>query len=141
MPSSANSHHHSPASNNQYAHQTPGIQQLLAAEKRAAEKVAEARKRKLRRVKQAREEAEAEIESLRIRKEQSFLQFEEEFLCNKEDIAQQIENNTENYLERMEKIFQKNKANVIDDLIDLVVENIKVEPNRNFYMLQMFKEI
>ena len=44
------------------ASQTQGIQQLLAAEKRAAEKVSEARKRKNRRLKQAKEEAQAEIE-------------------------------------------------------------------------------
>ena len=44
------------------ASQTQGIQQLLAAEKRAAEKVSEARKRKNRRLKQAKEEAQTEIE-------------------------------------------------------------------------------
>ncbi len=44
------------------ASQTQGIQQLLAAEKRAAEKVSEARKRKNRRLKQAKEEAQSEIE-------------------------------------------------------------------------------
>lgn len=44
------------------AAQTQGIQQLLAAEKRAAEKVNEARKRKARRLKQAKDEAQGEIQ-------------------------------------------------------------------------------
>ena len=44
------------------ATQSQGIQQLLAAERRAAEKTAEARKRKNRRMKQAKDEAMVEIE-------------------------------------------------------------------------------
>ena len=51
------------------AAQTQGIQQLLAAEKRAAEKVSEARKRKNRRLKQAKEEAQAEIEKYKQERE------------------------------------------------------------------------
>jgi len=47
------------------ASQTQGIQQLLAAEKRAAEKINEARKRKNLRLKQAKQEAQAEIEKYR----------------------------------------------------------------------------
>ncbi len=47
------------------ASQTAGIQQLLAAEKRAAEKVNEARKRKARRLKQAKEEAQQEVDRYR----------------------------------------------------------------------------
>lgn len=47
------------------ASQTAGIQQLLAAEKRAAEKINEARKRKAQRLKQAKQEAQAEIEKYR----------------------------------------------------------------------------
>lgn len=47
------------------ASQTQGIQQLLAAEKRAAEKINEARKRKTQRLKQAKQEAQAEIDKYR----------------------------------------------------------------------------
>lgn len=47
------------------ASQTAGIQQLLAAEKRAAEKINEARKRKTQRLKQAKQEAQAEIDKYR----------------------------------------------------------------------------
>lgn len=49
----------------QMASQTQGIQQLLAAEKRAAEKINDARKRKAQRLKQAKQEAQAEIEKYR----------------------------------------------------------------------------
>lgn len=84
------------------ASQTQGIQQLLAAEKRAAEKVSEARKRKFRnwksfidfilqnlswkyfrlikgkqkRLKQAKEEAQDEIEKYRQERERQFKEFE-----------------------------------------------------------------
>lgn len=79
------------------ASQTQGIQQLLAAEKRAAEKVTEARKRKkmdfyllfavsvshiyslvgkARRLKQAKEEAQDEIEKYRQEKDRQFKEFE-----------------------------------------------------------------
>jgi V-type H+-transporting ATPase subunit G len=85
------------------ASQTQGIQQLLAAEKRAAEKVSEARKRKLifcnfsliflrfieklfwiffifpgkqKRLKQAKEEAQDEIEKYRQERERQFKEFE-----------------------------------------------------------------
>lgn len=81
------------------ASQTQGIQQLLAAEKRAAEKVSEARKRnkifsnsndmmtklilihfpiigKQKRLKQAKEEAQEEIERYRQERERQFKEFE-----------------------------------------------------------------
>lgn len=54
------------------ASQTQGIQQLLAAEKRAAEKINEARKRKAQRLKQAKQEAQAEIEKYRTVRAVSF---------------------------------------------------------------------
>lgn len=47
------------------ASQTAGIQQLLAAEKRAAEKINEARKKKAQRLRQAKQEAQAEIDKYR----------------------------------------------------------------------------
>jgi V-type H+-transporting ATPase subunit G len=81
------------------ASQTQGIQQLLAAEKRAAEKVSEARKRKWKilqclknwkfrkslifhvlgkqkRLKQAKEQAQEEIEKYRQEREKLFKEFE-----------------------------------------------------------------
>ncbi|KAA0191908.1 Atp6v1g [Hyalella azteca] len=58
------------------ASQSQGVQQLLAAEKKAAEKVAEARKRKARRLKQAKDEAQAEIEKFRLEREAAYKQYE-----------------------------------------------------------------
>ena len=85
------------------ASQTQGIQQLLAAEKKAAERVAEARKRKLeldtrhihqlvfkvsnvsmvlrtgkaKRLKQAKDEAQTEMDRYRIEREKQFKQYEQ----------------------------------------------------------------
>uniref|UniRef100_A0A5S6QM08 V-type proton ATPase subunit G n=1 Tax=Trichuris muris TaxID=70415 RepID=A0A5S6QM08_TRIMR len=73
------------------ASQTSGIQQLLAAEKKAAEQVNEARKRKARRLKQAKEEAQQEIEKYREQREQQFRQYEAKHLGSRQDIAQRIE--------------------------------------------------
>ncbi|VDP28690.1 unnamed protein product [Soboliphyme baturini] len=59
---------------------TTGIQQLLAAEKKAAEQVNEARKRKARRLKQAKEEAQQEIDKYRTVSKTATL-FIQPFLC------------------------------------------------------------
>ena len=76
------------------ASQTQGIQQLLAAEKRAAEKVSEARKRKNRRLKQAKEEAQAEIEKYKAERERQFKEHEARHVGSKGDIAARIEQDT-----------------------------------------------
>ncbi|KAF5288494.1 hypothetical protein FQA39_LY15423 [Lamprigera yunnana] len=77
------------------ASQTHGIQQLLAAEKKAAEKVSEARKRKTRRIKQARDEAQAEIEKYRKERERQYKEFEVKHLGSREDVAARIDKNTQ----------------------------------------------
>ncbi len=76
------------------ASQTQGIQQLLAAEKRAAEKVSEARKRKNRRLKQAKEEAQAEIEKYKGERDRQFKDHEARNVGSKGDIAARIEADT-----------------------------------------------
>lgn len=73
------------------ASQTQGIQQLLAAEKKAADKVAEARKRKARRLKQAKEEAQTEIEAYRQEREKQFKEFESKHLGSRDDVAAKID--------------------------------------------------
>lgn len=76
------------------ASQSTGIQQLLAAEKRAAEKVAEARKRKARRLKQAKEEAQAEIEAYRRERERQYKDHENQILGSKGDMESKVEQST-----------------------------------------------
>merc|ERR1712045_895862 len=100
--------------------QTQGIQQLLAAEKRAAEKVAEARKRKNRRLKQAKEEAQVEIEKYKGERERSF-----------KDIEAKIEADTVVKIEAMNRSVASNKGDVIANLITLV-RDIKPEVHKNY---------
>merc|ERR1712064_228083 len=110
---------------------TQGIQQLLAAEKRAAEKVAEARKRKNRRLKQAKEEAQVEIEKYKAERERSFKDNEAKNVGSKEDIAIKIEADTKVKIEAMNRSVASNKGEVITNLISLVCD-IKPEVHKNY---------
>nr|XP_023020672.1 V-type proton ATPase subunit G-like [Leptinotarsa decemlineata] len=94
------------------ASQTQGIQQLLAAEKRAAEKVSEARKRKARRLKQAKEEAQDEIEKYRKERERQFREFEAKHMGSREDVASKIEVDTKRRIEEMNKAIISQKEPV-----------------------------
>ncbi|XP_030750684.1 V-type proton ATPase subunit G-like [Sitophilus oryzae] len=122
------------------SHQTQGIQQLLAAEKRAAEKVAEARKRKVKRIKQARDEAQAEIEAYRNERERQFREYEARHMGSKEDVAARIDKDTQVYLQNMEKLVQDNKDQVIKELISLAVD-ITPEVHRNYFIMRSFNKI
>ena len=113
------------------ASQTQGIQQLLAAEKRAAEKVAEARKRKNRRLKQAKEEAQVEIEKYKAERERAFKDNEAKNVGSKEDIATKIEADTKVKIEAMNRSVASNKGEVISNLISLVCD-IKPEVHKNY---------
>ncbi|XP_023232708.1 V-type proton ATPase subunit G-like [Centruroides vittatus] len=112
------------------ASQTQGIQQLLAAEKRAAEKVAEARKRKATKLKQAKEEAQREIERIREEREREFKKYEEKHMGSREDIATKIEADTRIRIEMMNKAMNVNKDKVIEHLLTLVCD-IKPDVHRN----------
>jgi V-type H+-transporting ATPase subunit G len=113
------------------ASQTQGIQQLLAAEKKAADKVTEARKRKARRLKQAKEEAQDEIEKYRQERERQFKEFEIKHMGSKEDVAHRIDVDTKMKIEEMNKGVGVNKSEVICEILELVY-NIKPELHRNY---------
>nr|BAR72390.1 Vacuolar-type H+-ATPase subunit G [Nasutitermes takasagoensis] len=113
------------------ASQTQGIQQLLAAEKRAAEKVAEARKRKARRLKQAKEEAQDEIEKYRQERERQFKEFENKHMGSKEDVAARIEADTRIKIDEMQKAVNLHKEVVIVKVLELVYD-IKPELHKNY---------
>ena len=115
------------------ASQTQGIQQLLAAEKRAAEKINEARKRKAARLKQAKKEAQAEVEKYRDERERAFKEYEAKHLGTKEDIEKQIRNETNAQLEEMKRSVQANKQQVIVRLLQLVCD-IKPELHHNLIL-------
>ncbi|CAB3378018.1 Hypothetical predicted protein [Cloeon dipterum] len=113
------------------ASQTQGIQQLLAAEKRAAEKVSEARKRKARRLKQAKEEAQEEIEKYRQERESQFKEFETKHMGSREDVAARIDADTKIKIDEMNRAVKMQKSAVVEHLLSLVYD-IKPEVHKNF---------
>ncbi|XP_013777734.1 V-type proton ATPase subunit G-like [Limulus polyphemus] len=115
------------------ASQSQGIQQLLAAEKRAAEKVSEARKRKARRLKQAKEEAQAEIDKFRHEKERQFKEYEASHMGSRDDIAAKIDIDTRMKVEAMNHSVAANKEAVINQLLELICD-IKPTLHRNFHL-------
>jgi len=113
------------------ASQTQGIQQLLAAEKKAAEKVQAARKRKAIRLKQAKDEATAEIQKFKGEREIAFREYESKHMGSRDDVASQIEKETKIRLETMNKNVAQNKDQVIKDLLHRVIGEVKPELHRN----------
>ncbi|KAH0562791.1 V-type proton ATPase subunit G [Cotesia glomerata] len=113
------------------ASQTQGIQQLLAAEKKAADKVTEARKRKARRLKQAKEEAQDEIEKYRQEREKQFKEFEAKHMGSKEGVAARIDADTKLKIEEMNSQLSTHKDAVIQKILELVYD-IKPELHRNY---------
>ncbi|XP_023177955.1 V-type proton ATPase subunit G [Drosophila hydei] len=113
------------------ASQTQGIQQLLAAEKKAAEKVAEARKRKARRLKQAKDEATEEIEKFRQERERSFKEFEAKHMGSREGVAAKIDADTRVKLSDMEGAIRTRKEPVIQEVLQFVY-NISPEVHKNY---------
>lgn len=113
------------------ASQTQGIQQLLAAEKRAAEKVSDARKRKARRLKQAKEEAQDEIEKYRQERDRQFREFEAKHMGSKEDVAARIEADSRVKIEQMNQAVSVHKDAVMHEILELVY-NIKPQLHQNY---------
>ncbi|XP_072948223.1 V-type proton ATPase subunit G [Epargyreus clarus] len=113
------------------ASQTQGIQQLLAAEKRAAEKVSEARKRKAKRLKQAKEEAQDEVEKYRQERERQFKEFEAKHMGTREGVAAKIDAETRVKIDEMNKMVQAQQEAVIKDILNLVYD-IKPELHINY---------
>ncbi|CAH2097974.1 unnamed protein product [Euphydryas editha] len=113
------------------ASQTQGIQQLLAAEKRAAEKVSEARKRKAKRLKQAKEEAQDEVEKYRQERERQFKEFEAKHMGTREGVAAKIDAETRVKIDEMNKMVQTQQEVVIKDILNLVYD-IKPELHVNY---------
>ncbi|XP_014244662.1 V-type proton ATPase subunit G [Cimex lectularius] len=113
------------------ASQTQGIQQLLAAEKRAAEKVADAKKRKAKRLKQAKEEAQEEIEKYMLDREKQFKEFEAKHMGSREDVAARIDADTKQKIEEMTRAVNANKEAVIQRILELVYD-IKPEMHKNY---------
>ncbi|XP_055679362.1 V-type proton ATPase subunit G-like [Lutzomyia longipalpis] len=113
------------------ASNTQGIQQLLAAEKKAAEKVAEARKRKARRLKQAKDEATEEIEKYRVERDQQFKDFEAKHVGSREGVANKIDADTRLKIDDMNRTVTNHKERVIQEILTHIY-NIEPELHKNF---------
>ncbi|KAH7953372.1 hypothetical protein HPB49_007496 [Dermacentor silvarum] len=111
--------------------QSQGVQQLLAAEKKASERVAEARKRKAKRLKQAKDEAEVEINKFKAEKERQFKEYEARHMGSKEDIATKIEAETRQKMNEMNQLVAQHKKAVIEKLLSLVYD-IDPQVHRNY---------
>ncbi|CEF64698.1 V-type proton ATPase subunit G [Strongyloides ratti] len=115
------------------ASQTTGIQQLLAAEKKAGEKITEARKRKAQRLKEAKYDAQIEINKIKEEQEIKFKEFESEYLGSKESIEEKIKLDTTTTLKNLEDSVNKNKEHVINRLLQLVCD-IQPQLHRNLLL-------
>ncbi|XP_050090070.1 V-type proton ATPase subunit G [Anopheles aquasalis] len=113
------------------ASNTQGIQQLLAAEKKAADKVGEARKRKARRLKQAKDEATEEIEKYRGERERSFKDFEAKHVGSREGVSNKIDADTRVKIDEMNRALNTQKEPVIQDVLSFVYA-IKTELHKNY---------
>lgn len=107
------------------------VQLLLAAEKRATEKVSEARKRKAQRLKRAKEEAAAEIEQFKAERQITFTQYERDHIGSKDDIAKQIDRETTEKLESMDKRVNSSRKAILDALIGDVMGTVDARLHRN----------
>ncbi|XP_070509023.1 V-type proton ATPase subunit G-like [Chironomus tepperi] len=109
-----------------------GIQQLLAAEKKAADKVGEARKRKARRLKQAKDEATEEIEKYRNEREKQFKEFESKHIGSKDQVAAKIDADTRVKIDEMHRALQTHKEKVISEVLEHIYA-IKTELHKNYH--------
>ena len=119
------------------ASQTQGIQQLLAAEKRADEKVNQARKRKALKLKKAKEEAQAEVLRFREERDRQFKDYEKQYMGSKESSAVLIEESTVKNIEAMKYTVTSNKNKVIQYLIDQVFD-VQPQVHQNFRYQYIF---
>ncbi|KXJ15197.1 V-type proton ATPase subunit G [Exaiptasia diaphana] len=113
------------------ASHSQGIQQLLAAEKKAADLVADARKRKTKRLKQAKEEAVEEINAYKAEREKQFQEYKIEHMGSKDDFQVKIDENTQVKLTQMTDNVNKNKEAAIKRILELVYD-IQPELHQNF---------
>ncbi|XP_055541887.1 V-type proton ATPase subunit G-like [Wyeomyia smithii] len=113
------------------ASNTQGIQQLLAAEKKAAEKVGDARKRKARRLKQAKDEATEEIEKYRAEREKQFKDEEIKHIGSREGVSNKIDADTRVRIEEMNRALTTHKETVIVNVLEHVYA-IQLDLHKNF---------
>ncbi|KAM9324549.1 V-type proton ATPase subunit G 3 [Gastrophryne carolinensis] len=113
------------------ATQSQGIQQLLQAEKRAKDKLEEAKKRKNKRLRQAKEEAIADIDQYKLKREGDFRRIQTTVLGSQGNLAVKIDEQTTEKIHMYNTNFQKYKENVINKLLDMA-NNVNPELHENY---------
>jgi len=112
------------------ATQSQGIQQLLAAEKKAADIVAEARKRRTRRLKQAKEEAVVEVEQFKSEKERAFKSLEQQTLGSRSTTEDSTKVQTDKMIIEITRLYQQNSDKVLQDVLAGVM-NVEAKKHEN----------
>ncbi|OAV92648.1 V-type ATPase, G subunit [Puccinia triticina 1-1 BBBD Race 1] len=113
------------------AQQSQGIQALLDAEKEAARIVEKAREYRSQKLKDARGEAAKEIEALKAKREQEFNEFQQQHSGNTDSQQKVLEEETKQKIEVIKSEFNKNKAQVVSDLLSKVTD-VQPELHRNY---------
>ncbi|KAJ1969648.1 hypothetical protein H4R35_006082 [Dimargaris xerosporica] len=107
-----------------------GIQTLLEAEKEAAKTVERARQYRVQKLKEARSEAAKEIEELRAKKTNELAQYEQQHSGSSDQLAKQIEADTEVKIRELEQAFATHKDKVIQKLLETLTQvEANVHPN------------
>merc|ERR1711939_1171230 len=104
------------------AQNSAGIQTLLDAEREAQKIVQKAREYRTKRVKDARSEAQKEIEDYRKQKDEEFQKFEKEHSSGNKAAEEQAEKDTQQELDNIKEIGNKQGGKVVDDLVKAVME-------------------
>eukprot|EP00276_Gloeochaete_wittrockiana_P010691 CAMPEP_0184643520 /NCGR_PEP_ID=MMETSP0308-20130426/372_1 /TAXON_ID=38269 /ORGANISM="Gloeochaete witrockiana, Strain SAG 46.84" /LENGTH=118 /DNA_ID=CAMNT_0027071511 /DNA_START=25 /DNA_END=381 /DNA_ORIENTATION=+ len=99
-----------------------GIQALLAAEQDASEVVAKARRNRAARVKQAADEAQSEIRSYKLQREEQFIKYASEHMGAKGDRSKQLDGQTATMITKIKSDVSSKKNDVIKMLIDYVID-------------------
>ncbi|KAG8556076.1 hypothetical protein GDO81_017915 [Engystomops pustulosus] len=104
------------------ATQSQGIQQLLQAEKRAKDKMEEAKKRKNKRLRQAKEEATAEVDQYKLKRESDFRRIQTTIMGSQGNLATKIDEQTVQKIQAYNANYQKSKESVVKELLNLIYD-------------------
>ena len=102
----------------------------MEAEKEAAKIVQKARTYRTQKLKDARSEASKEIEELKKQKEEEFTKFQKENQGNQSESQSQIDKETQEKLQTINKAFDANQKQVVEKLLQRVTQT-KAELHRN----------
>ncbi|XP_029788995.1 V-type proton ATPase subunit G 3 [Suricata suricatta] len=99
-----------------------GIHQLLQAEKRAKDKLEEAKKRKEKRLKQAKEEARAEINRYRMRRDKEFRLKQSKVMGSQSSLSEEVEEQTLGKIKELNGSYTKYMEIVLKELLNTVCD-------------------